>query len=70
MRCPNFPRATLSSRRSAVAALAAVLASAGAPVADAAPCTRLPLSDVAFGKGPATEAARAKLEDYARDIAK
>jgi len=38
--------------------------------AHAAPCTRLPLSDVAFGKEAATNAARAKLEDYARDIAK
>ncbi len=34
-----------------------------------AACTRLPLSDVAFGRGPATESARQKLDEYARQIA-
>lgn len=33
-------------------------------------CTRLALSDVAFGKPAATKAAREKLADYAQQIAK
>lgn len=33
-------------------------------------CTRLALSDVAFGKQAATKAAREKLADYAQQIAK
>ncbi|MEO1265334.1 MAG: hypothetical protein AAFV26_06490 [Pseudomonadota bacterium] len=43
---------------------------AGASAAAASPCTRLPLSDVAFGKEAATNAAREKLADYAQQIAK
>ena len=34
-------------------------------VAHAGMCTRLPLSDVAFGKPAATDAAREKLREYA-----
>lgn len=37
----------------------------GATAASAKVCTRLPLSDVAFGKPAATEAAREKLKEYA-----
>ncbi len=36
----------------------------------AAPCTRLPLSDVAFGQAAATDAARVKLREYALEVAK
>lgn len=35
----------------------------------AAPCTRLPVSDVAFGQQAATDLARQRLDEYARDIA-
>jgi hypothetical protein len=45
----------------AVAALCILIASP----ASAKLCTRLPLSDVAFGKLAATEAARIKLAEYA-----
>ena len=45
------------------------LALAGSPVR-AENCTRLPLSDVAFGKKAATESARVKLLEYAYRIAK
>jgi|GEM_PF-5959036 len=45
-----------------------VLTGVGASAASAA-CTRLPLSDVAFGKQAATDAARVKLRSYARSVA-
>lgn len=35
-----------------------------------AKCTRLPLSDVAFGREAATNAAREKLAEYAVEVAK
>ena len=41
----------------------------GLDSASAAQCTRLPLSDVAFGKDAATNAAREKLRQYAVEIA-
>ncbi len=37
-------------------------------LAHAGPCTRLPLSDVAFGKAGATQMARQKLAEYANQI--
>ncbi|MEO0729533.1 MAG: hypothetical protein AAFY64_04015 [Pseudomonadota bacterium] len=46
-----------------------VLATAKTPTL-AQSCTRLPLSDVAFGREAATNAARVKLEQYARDVGK
>lgn len=58
-------------RRCASGLAGAVLASVVfASPADAQRCTRLPLSDVAFGREAATDAARVKLEQYARDIGK
>ena len=39
-------------------------------LAAAETCTRLPLSDVAFGREAATDAARAKLRDYAAETLK
>ncbi len=44
-------------------------ANAVAPVSSGS-CMRLPLSDVAFGKPAATDAARGKLLEYANDQAK
>ena len=38
--------------------------------ASAEMCTRLPLSDVAFGKAAATDAARDKLKEYAAETLK
>ena len=49
--------------------LACLMIAGGRP-AVAANCTRLPLSDVAFGKKAATESARIKLREYARAIAR
>lgn len=48
--------------RAVIAATAAALL---ASAAQAETCTRLPLSDVAFGKPAATDAAREKLREYA-----
>lgn len=44
---------------------ATLVASVVTAPAHAKVCTRLPLSDVAFGKPAATEAAREKLREYA-----
>ena len=46
---------------------AAVLLASMASAATAEVCTRLPLSDVAFGKPAATAAAREKLTEYAAE---
>ncbi len=48
----------------------AVMFVVSASSAKAEMCTRLPLSDVAFGKPAATEAARAKLTEYAEETLK
>lgn len=45
--------------------LMAVMLLGFSSAAHAGTCTRLPLSDVAFGKPAATEAAREKLREYA-----
>ena len=42
----------------------------GASSASAKMCTRVPLSDVAFGKPAATAAAREKLAEYAEQVLK
>ena len=55
----------MSLRKSCLATL--VIVAASATSVNAEMCTRLPLSDVAFGKPAATAAARAKLTEYATD---
>ena len=55
-------------RQSCLATVALVALSATSVNAEM--CTRLPLSDVAFGKPAATAAARAKLTEYATDTLK
>lgn len=52
-------------RLTSLLAALAIAVSISAPPAQAELCTRLPLSDVAFGKPAATEAAREKLSEYA-----
>ncbi|MEM1371009.1 MAG: hypothetical protein AAGG72_02150 [Pseudomonadota bacterium] len=66
----------LTTRLLSLGAVAALTLAAGIAVssvapgtAQAAPCTRLPLSDVAFGKEAAIESARVKLRDYAKRVA-
>jgi len=58
--------------KSFVSALVAtcLLASIISAPAAAEVCTRLPLSDVAFGKEASTNAAREKLREYAADTLK
>ena len=53
-----------------VAAAACLIAGLSALPASAEVCTRLPLSDVAFGKEASTNAAREKLEEYATETLK
>ena len=57
----------MSLRTSLLAAVAVVAFSS---TAHAGMCTRLPLSDVAFGKPAATDAAREKLREYAGNTLK
>jgi hypothetical protein len=52
-----------------VAAAACLIAGLSVLPASAEVCTRLPLSDVAFGKEASTNAAREKLEEYAAETA-
>jgi len=58
----------MSLRQTGVATLAFIVISSVS--AHAEMCTRLPLSDVAFGKPAATEAARDKLSQYAAETLK
>ena len=58
----------MSLRLSSFVIGAAIVLSASSATAEM--CTRLPLSDVAFGKPAATEAARAKLTEYAAETLK
>lgn len=58
----------MSLRKSFLATVALVASSATSVNAEM--CTRLPLSDVAFGKPAATAAARAKLTEYATETLK
>ncbi|MGI9479252.1 MAG: hypothetical protein ACR2PI_21295 [Hyphomicrobiaceae bacterium] len=58
----------MHSRQSGVATLAFILLMSGSAHAEV--CTRLPLSDVAFGKPAATDAAREKLREYAGETLK
>ena len=56
----------------AAATASAVTASAASPKAAAGPreCTRLPLSDIQFGRENTITVARGKLEEYAQKVAK
>ncbi|MBU2532118.1 MAG: hypothetical protein KKB37_05230 [Alphaproteobacteria bacterium] len=54
-------------KKSFVAAATGAILLAGTVASEASLCTRLPLSDVAFGKPAATAAAREKLADYAAE---
>ncbi|MFY0610214.1 MAG: hypothetical protein JXQ99_01710 [Hyphomicrobiaceae bacterium] len=58
----------MSLRQTTMSALAIIAVTAS--VARAEVCTRLPLSDVAFGKPAATDAAREKLREYAGETLK
>jgi len=51
-----------------IASCLALMCGLAAP-AFAAPCTRLPVSDVAFGQPAATDLARQRLDAYAQEIA-
>lgn len=53
----------MSLRQTGLATLALIAFTSASARAEV--CTRLPLSDVAFGKPAATEAARVKLTEYA-----
>ena len=53
-----------------VAAASCVLAGLASQPAAAEVCTRLPLSDVAFGREASTNAAREKLREYAAETLK
>ena len=55
----------MSLRQTGFAAFALVVSTSASAQAEL--CTRLPLSDVAFGKPAATEAAREKLQEYASE---
>ncbi len=58
----------MSLRQTSMTALALIVLTASAARAEV--CTRLPLSDVAFGKPAATDAAREKLREYAGETLK
>ncbi|MGF1649852.1 MAG: hypothetical protein ACFCUN_05325 [Hyphomicrobiaceae bacterium] len=49
---------------------AAVLGTGALPSEASSRCTRLPLSDVAFGREASIQSAREKLRDYANDVAR